>query len=168
VLEPIAKGYAARPWGRPSIAAAGAARRGRHRYIAAVARFLSSEWLRELDAALRAEPGLGERFARSPIAIGQEVATGTGPHAEPVCYVVVLDGAGGRLESGAGATPADVTFVCDRATAVGLARGEVNAQRALTSGRLKIRGEVDRLATASSALAGLGDLLAPLRGNTRY
>lgn len=129
-------------------------------------RFLSPEWLQAFDAALRAEPGLGARFAASPIAIAQEVANE--PGAEPVRYVVVLDGAGGRVESGAGAPPADVTFVCDRATAAGLARGEVNAQRALTSGRLKLRGEVDRLAAASSALAGLGDLLVSLRENTHY
>ncbi|HEY5011422.1 MAG TPA: SCP2 sterol-binding domain-containing protein [Acidimicrobiia bacterium] len=132
--------------------------------------FLSPEWLQAFDAALRAEPGLGARFAASPIAIAQEVAnqTGTEARAEPVRYVVVLDGAGGRVESGAGAPPADVTFICDRATAAELARGEVNAQRALTSGRLKLRGEVDRLAAASSALAGLGDLLESLRENTHY
>lgn len=133
-------------------------------------RFLSPEWLRAFDDVLRAEPGLGARFAASPIAIGEEVAaeSDTEPGAEPVRYVVVLDGAGGRVESGTGAPPADVTFVCDRATAAGLARGDVNAQRALTSGRLKVRGEVDRLAAASSALAGLGDLLASLRQNTDF
>ncbi len=133
-------------------------------------RFLSPEWLQAFDDVLRADAGLGARFAASPIAIAQEVATATEqePGAAPVRYVVVLDGAGGRVESGAGAPAADVTFVCDRVTAAGLARGEVNAQRALTSGRLKLRGEVDRLAAASSALAGLGDLLASLRENTDF
>jgi hypothetical protein len=33
---------------------------------------------------------------------------------------------------------------------------------------LKIRGEVDRLATASDALTGLGDLLAGLRADTEF
>jgi len=79
--------------------------------------------------------------------------------------VVVLDGEGGRVSADA---RGDVTFVCDHATAAGLARGDVNAQRALTSGRLKIRGEVDRLAGASAALTGLSDILAALRADTEF
>ena len=129
-------------------------------------RFLSPGWLQAFDDALRRAPALGARLAPNPIAIGQEISSGS--DAEPVHYVVVLDGEGGRVESGHEAPPADVTFVCDRATAAALARGEVNAQRALTSGRLKVRGEVDRLTAASSALAGLGDLLISLRENTDF
>jgi hypothetical protein len=58
--------------------------------------------------------------------------------------------------------------VCDRATAADLARGTLNAQRALTTGRLKVRGEVDRLGASSAALAGLGDLLGALREDTEF
>ena len=126
-------------------------------------RFLSAEWVRAFDEALRAARGLGTRFAANPIAIAQEVAV------EPVVrYVIVLDGDGGRVVSGGEAVDADVTFVCDRDTAVELARGTTNAQSALTSGRLKVRGEVDRLAAAGGALAGLGDLLADLRARTEF
>jgi hypothetical protein len=128
-----------------------------------VLRFLSAEWLRAFDEVLRADRELGDRFAANPIAIAQEVM------GEPwVTYVIVLDAAGGRVETDARTVAADVTFVCDRVTAIGLARGTVNAQSALTSGRLKIRGEVDRLAAASGALAGLGDLLADLRARTDF
>jgi len=130
-----------------------------------VLRFLSAEWLRAFDEALRADRGLGARFAENPIAIAQEV---TVVPPAVVRYVVVLDRAGGRVEVDAPATRADVTFVCDRDTAVALAQGAVNAQRALTSGRLKLRGEVDRLAAASGALAALGDLLAALRADTEF
>jgi putative sterol carrier protein len=133
-----------------------------------VLRFLSADWLRAFDAALRADDGLRGRFAANPIAIAQEVVD----HADPddvvvTRYVIVLDGTGGRVETDT-ARRADVTFVCDRATAADLARGTVNAQRALTTGRLKLRGEVDRLAAASSALAGLGDLLAGVRAKTEF
>ena len=126
-------------------------------------RFLSAEWLRAFDETLRADRELGDRFAANPIAIAQEV---TG---EPlVTYVIVLDGSGGRVDADVRAVAPDVTFACDRATATGLARGTMNAQSALTSGRLKVRGEVDRLAAASGALAGLGDLLADLRARTEF
>ena len=127
--------------------------------------FLSADWVQAFDGVLRADTSLGARFAANPIAIAQEVSTGRDDGGEVVRYVVVLDADGGRGERD---RPGDVTFVCDRATAAGLAQGTVNAQRALTSGRLKIRGEVDRLGAASSALAGLGDLLSGLRGNTEF
>jgi hypothetical protein len=152
VLALISKGYAAGPKQPRS-----------RRYCAAVLRFLSADWLRAFDGALRADEGLGERFAANPISIAQEITS----EAEVIRYAVVLDASGGRIETGEQAG-ADVTFVCDRETAAGLAQGRVNAQRALTSGRLKIKGEVDRLAAASGALAGLGDLLAGLRADTEF
>jgi hypothetical protein len=127
-----------------------------------VLRFLSPEWVRAFDRALRSDRELGARFVGSPIAIAQEVGDAA------VRYVIVLDGDGGRVEAEWRDFPVDVIFVCDRATAAGLAQGTLNAQRALTSGRLKLRGEVDRLGAASAALAGLGDLLADLRADTEF
>jgi putative sterol carrier protein len=127
-----------------------------------VLRFLSPEWLRAFDTALRSDRELGARFVGSPIAIAQEIGDAN------VRYVIVLDGEGGRVETERRDFPVDVTFVCDRATAAGLAQGTLNAQRALTSGRLKLRGEVDRLGAASTALAGMGDLLAGLRADTEF
>jgi hypothetical protein len=123
-----------------------------------VPEFLSDEWLDAFDGALRADATVADRFSGTPIAIAQEVGA--------VRYVVVLDENGGRLERGD--TFADVSFVCDRATAGALARGELNAQRALTSGRLKLRGDVDRLGAAADALTALGDLLAELRTDTVF
>ena len=123
-------------------------------------RFLSDPWIRAFDAALRADTTLGARFAASPIAIAQEVAS-------EQSYVVVLDADRGRIVTD-GSHRADVTFVCSRATAVELARGELNAQHALTSGRLKLRGDVDRLGGAADALAAIGDLLAALRADTEF
>jgi SCP-2 sterol transfer family len=140
--------------------------RSAHRYISPVLRFLSADWLRAFDDALRADRDLGVRFSAHPIAIAQEVEAG-GELEAAVRYVVVLDASGGRVEVSP-TTAADVTFLCDRATAADLARGALNAQRALTTGRLKVRGEVDRLGASSAALAGLGDLLGALREDTEF
>ena len=171
VLELIGPGYVAALSRPPSIAQSTAvppcAETSKHatvcRYIAAVPDFLSDEWLDSFDRALRADPTVAARFAGSPIAIAQEVTSETGARRG---YVVVLDGQGGRLARD-GAL-GDVTFVCNRVTAAALARGELNAQRALTSGRLKLRGDVDRLGAAASALAALADLLADLRADTTF
>jgi putative sterol carrier protein len=127
-----------------------------------VARFLSDVWLDEFDAALRADSTLGEAFGASPITIAQEVVDDAGGRG----YLVVLDAAGGRIATDG--SLADVTFISDRDTAGALARGELNAQRALTSGRLKVRGDVDRLGAAGAALSALGDVLAAVRAHTEY
>ena len=75
---------------------------------------------------------------------------------------------GERTAAALAAAGLAVDLVPEGKTAAGLARGTVNAQRALTSGRLKLRGEVDRLSAASGALAGLGDLLSGLRADTEF
>jgi SCP-2 sterol transfer family len=124
-------------------------------------RFLSAEWLQAFDDALRHAGNLGTQFGETPIRIAQEIVD----EAHPVRYVVVLDGNGGRIDADG---PGDVTFVSDRQTAAELAQGSLNAQGALTSGKLKLRGEVDRLAAAGAALAQLGDLLDDLRANTDF
>jgi len=82
-----------------------------------VLRFLSPEWLRAFDTALRSDRELGARFVGSPIAIAQEIGD------SDLRYVIVLDGEGGRVETDRRDFPVDVTFACDRATAAALAQG---------------------------------------------
>ena len=45
---------------------------------------------------------------------------------------------------------------------------EQEAQAALADGRLRVSGDVARLAAHATALAGLDDLFATLRGSTTY
>ena len=59
--------------------------------------------------------------------------------------------------------PADVCLETDYATAVALARGEMNAQAALADGRLRVSGDVARLAAHAAALARLDDVFAAVR-----
>ena len=64
--------------------------------------------------------------------------------------------------------PDDLTFACDYTTAVALARGEVNAQAALMDGRLRLRGDVERVAEMREALVALGDVLGRVRAATAF
>ena len=72
-------------------------------------------------------------------------------------------GVRGRAPRRADAPAADVRLETDYATAVALARGETNAQAALADGRLRVSGDVARLAAHASALARLDDLFAAVR-----
>ena len=65
--------------------------------------------------------------------------------------------AGGRAMVGAGRHPSpDVTLTEDRSTAAAIGAGALSAQQAFIDGRLRVRGSLERLARASSALAALG------------
>ena len=70
--------------------------------------------------------------------------------------------------AGVDPAPPDVFLETDHATAVALARGEMNAQTALADGRLRVTGDVARLAGHAAALARLDDVFASVRTETTY
>lgn len=94
-----------------------------------------------------------------PIAI-EQIITDPAP-GERACWRVELGP--GRVtvdrDPATDAPPPTVSFVCDRATAIGLASGELNAQHAIAGGRLRVRGDVARIVSVADRLGALG--LAP-------
>jgi hypothetical protein len=134
-----------------------------------VAAFLSDEWLHELalacaDAPVRAGAG-ADRFVIEPVVTGV-------PARGEVRYRLAFD-AGACAVEPIGADPgdqgaADVRLETDYVTAVALSRGTANAQAALADGRLRVSGDVARLAAHAAALAGLDDLFKAVRGSTTY
>ncbi len=64
--------------------------------------------------------------------------------------------------------PADVRLETDYVTSVALSRGTANAQAALADGRLRVAGDVARLAEHAAALGALDDLFGALRSVTTY
>ena len=125
-------------------------------------RFLSPEWIAALDAAAREATVPGS--VRLTI---QQVVTDGGDDEGDVRYHLVVDE--GRLHVRAGeAEAADVTLVQTRDVAAALSRGELNAQQALESGRLKLRGDIGHLAREGRALAAMEDVFAAVRAVTTY
>jgi len=124
--------------------------------------FLSPEWIAALDTAAReATVPAGVRLTI------QQVVTGESDRDGDVRYHLVLDE--GRLQIRAGETDAaDVTLVQTRAVAAALSRGELNAQQALEAGRLKLRGDIGRLAREGRALSAMEDVFAAVRAVTSY
>ena len=66
------------------------------------------------------------------------------------------------------AADAHVTFTQDRGTAVAIARGELSAQVAFLSGRLRVGGDIRNVIDRTRDLALLDDLLAPARAATTW
>lgn len=128
-----------------------------------VARFLSSAWFDEMNAAATAavvnQSGSTDRLAL------RHVITGA-PDGD-VTYLVVIEEGALRFVPGDDAA-APVTFTQDYATAVAISRGELSAQAAFMMGRIRAGGEVGLLLTHQGALAGVDDVFEPVRAATSY
>jgi hypothetical protein len=127
-----------------------------------VAEFLSVAWLQELDSVARESADLTDLGRSAPLVIEQRV-TGT-PHGE-VAYHVVVDPQGARVVAGR-APNAQITLTTDFVTASAIHRGDLNAQRALNAGMLKIGGEAVELIGRGDALRALHDVFASVRATT--
>lgn len=124
--------------------------------------FLGPEWLEALDritADLPVPPDVCLTL--------QQVVTGVPALGEVRYHLVVQDGRA-SIRPGAAAAP-DVTLTQPYEVAVALSRGEINAQRALAGGGLKLSGNAEVLVRHGRALAGgLADGFAALRNRTDY
>lgn len=129
-----------------------------------MAEFLSAEWIAALDAAARASTALTDSAGTETFVLEQRVVLPAG--AESVHHLLFAPD-GVRVLPGAASHP-DVVLVTDLPTAVALARGEVNAQRALASGRLRVRGDLDALTSRSDALREVDDVFASVRTETTF
>jgi len=127
-------------------------------------RFLTDEWIAALDEAAReASVPAGVTLTIQQVVTGGD---GDGDGGDVRYHLVLADG---RLRVHPGdAASADVTLVQSREVAAALSRGELNAQQALEAGRLKLRGDVGRVAREGKALVALEDVFAAVRDATAY
>jgi hypothetical protein len=130
-----------------------------------VAEFLSDEWIAALDEAAR--PGASDDADGDAILI-EPVVHGV-PDRGDVRYFVTCDTVV-RSVTGAndGAVSSHIRIDTDYGTAVALASGEINAQTALADGRLRVAGDLARLAAHAGALARLADLFVSVRATTTF
>jgi hypothetical protein len=132
-----------------------------------VSEFLSPEWLHAFDAAVRdveappADQPLDARF------VIEQVVTDV-PGRGEVRYRFVVTAAGARVDPTVGDDPFDVRFTTDFPTAVALAQGKENAQRALGAGRLRLGGDIAAIAAHAEALSIFEEACTRLRETTTY
>jgi hypothetical protein len=124
-----------------------------------VPEYLSDAWLDAINDALGSVRVLG------PLVI-EQVVTGV-PGRGEVRYFAWFDAVGGHVGTG-GTGPADIVLRTDYPTAVAIAQGRENAQRALAAGRLRLGGEIEALTRNADALAALDDATAAVRAATTY
>jgi putative sterol carrier protein len=129
-----------------------------------MARFLSSAWVEELDAAVRDDDRVRRATAGTRLVVGQ-VVTGT-PEGD-VRYAIHVDDGTVRVREG-DLDAADVTFTQDHPTALAIASGQLPAQQAFMEGRLRVSGDLALLMAHADTLAELDEALGRPRPSTTF
>ncbi len=128
-----------------------------------MARFLSPEWLAEVEDAARRDERV--RRAASAAALTLRQVVRGGPDGD-VAYTVRLGQGAVRFDPAGGA--GDLELTQDYETAVAISQGTLTPSVAFATGRLKLGGRVGLLVRHGDALAALGDAFAEVRESTEY
>lgn len=126
--------------------------------------YLTAGWIREADAAVAGDERLRAATADLSLVVQQEVTDG--PRGD-VTYHVVADHGVVGVRAGAASSPT-VTFRQSYETAAAVAKGDLSAQGAFMTGRIRVSGEVPQLVEHGAAFAGIGDVLGDLRARTTF
>ena len=122
-------------------------------------KFLSPQWAEALVASLNDSTD-GATLQGVSFKLQQVVKGADGD----VTYWIALDG--GSFTGGIGPLDgADVTITQDYATAVELARGELNAQAAFMQGKLKVTGNMGMLLQNQDTIAALGPAMGAIEAD---
>jgi putative sterol carrier protein len=129
-----------------------------------VPRYLTQEWLDAAQRAVEADPALAENTKDVQLTV-QQVVTG-GPDGDAAYHVAIDDGTV-RVVTGE-ASNATVTFIQNWDTATAISRGELSAQGAFMTGRIRVRGDLPKLVEYGNVFGGVDDVFADLRMQTTY
>jgi putative sterol carrier protein len=127
-------------------------------------RYLSLGWIAALSDEIAASERLRELAGSHCIGVTQVVSGG--PEGDVTYHLAVGDG---TATFGAGpAEHEDVKMEQDWSTAVAVATGELNAQEAFISGRIRLFGDQRKLLEAQPVFGALDAVFATVRDRTSY
>jgi putative sterol carrier protein len=127
-------------------------------------RYLSLAWIRELTHEVADSEALSELAEEHAIGVTQVVTDG--PEGDVTYHLQV---GAGQARFGAGAAdPEHVKMEQDWCTAVAVATGELNAQEAFVTGRIRFYGDQQALMDAQPVFGALDAVFSAVRERTRY
>ncbi|MFZ9580644.1 MAG: SCP2 sterol-binding domain-containing protein [Ilumatobacteraceae bacterium] len=127
-------------------------------------RYLGLEWIDALTREVAASAAMAEVARDHTIGITQTV-TG-GPEGDVTYHLQIADG---KAAFGAGAAwPEDVRFEQEWDTAVSVATGQLNAQQAFITGRIRLYGDQQKLGASTPVFAALDGVFTTVRAFTVY
>jgi putative sterol carrier protein len=129
-----------------------------------MARFLSDEWVAELNGAVAGDKQVSLAASGVHLTIQQVVV---GPDGDERCYTTRVDD--GRVELTPGrADDADTTITEEYETAAELARGDTTPQDAILAGRVRVSGDLGALLKGQEVLETLRARFDAVRARTEY
>lgn len=139
-------------------------------------KFLSDEWFDSVRSHSGHEQPGGKEPGHPPHSVHgphpdrlvlEQVVTGS-PEGNVRYFVVVENGNARLVEPGFARQVADLTITTDWETAAAMAKGELATQAALMQGKLRMRGNLTKLAGRANELAGLDPIPEAVRRATTY
>ena len=112
-------------------------------------RFLSPEWAQAVQEALNTDPGFQNAIGSADL--GLQFNVSDAPDGEVAYYLAASDGST-ELSLGQLNEP-DVTLNQTYGTASAIAQGDLNAQTAFMTGKLKVQGNLAKLMMHQAAIA---------------
>jgi putative sterol carrier protein len=132
--------------------------------VSETVRYLSLQWITELSREVAESEQLARLATNNSIGVTQVVTDG--PEGTITYHLEVGNG---EARFGAGpADPEDVRMEQDWDTAVAVATGELNAQEAFVTGRIRFLGDQHRLIDAQPVFAALDGVFSAVRERTVF
>ena len=126
--------------------------------------YLSNEWINAVAEGIRQSSEIAAVARDNSVAVTQ-IITGT-PHGDVTYH---LDSRDGKITFASGeAATSDIAFTQDWQTAVGVATGKINAQEAFISGKIRFKGDHERVIATQPLFLALDVVFTSVNANTNF
>ncbi len=126
--------------------------------------YLSNEWINAVAEGIKLNNEITALARDNSVSVTQ-IVTGT-PHGDVTYHLESRDGI---IRFGAGpATVSDIAFTQDWQTAVGVATGKINAQEAFISGKIRFKGDHEKVIATQPLFLALDVVFSAVNANTNF
>ena len=126
--------------------------------------YLSNEWITRVAEGIKANREIIAVARENTVGVTQ-IVTGT-PRGDVTYHLESRDG---QLSFGEGpAKLSDIAFTQDWQTAVGVATGKINAQEAFISGKIRFKGDHERVIATQALFLALDEVFSAVNADTNF
>ena len=126
--------------------------------------YLSNEWIEAVASGIKLNDDIALTAQENAVAVTQ-IVTDT-PYGDVTYHLESRDGA---ISFGLGpASVSDIAFTQDWQTAVGVATGKINAQEAFISGKIRFKGDHQRVIATQPLFLALDVVFSAVNANTNF
>ena len=126
--------------------------------------YLSNEWINAVAEGIKLNNEIAAVARDNSVSVTQ-IVTGT-PHGDVTYHLESHDG---KITFANGpATVSDIAFTQDWATAVGVATGKINAQEAFISGKIRFKGDHERVIATQPLFLALDVVFSAVNATTNF